>query len=215
MAEDRVTGEKQRVTFTWEDDPNQVITFDATPNENHSSNAEPTDHPIEAGSDASDHIRKLPDELGLLGVVTDTPLQKSGNPIEPASTGGDVNQRAISAYDFLYLTQDRGKLVRIFTKLRDYRNMSITALNITRDKDTSRIINGKIQLREIKIAVTEQVEAPTPAASAAPSRRRKRKQGKKSKQKETEANKGKSKTVALRLADKAGALDLGSLLSAP
>ena len=215
MAEDRVTDEKQRVTLTWEDDPNQVITFDATPNENHSSNTEPTDHPIEAGSDTTDHLRNLPDELGLLGVVTDTPLPKSGNPIEPANTGGDVNQRATSAYVFLSQTKDQGKLVRVFTKLRDYRNMAITSLNITRDKDSSRIINGEIQLREILIAVTEQVEAPTPAASAAPARRRKRKQGKKSKKKETEANKGKASTITLKLAKKTGLTDLGSALSAP
>lgn len=200
MAEDRVTQEKQRVTMAWEDDDTQKITFDATPNENHTSAAEPTDHPVESGGDFTDHIRNLPDELGLLGVVSDLPLQKKATPIEAASTGGDVIQRAISAYDFLFRTKSNGKLLSVFTKLRGYRNMAITSLNVTRDAQSSRIINGEIQLREIIIAVTEQVAAPVPAE---PTRRRRRKQGKKTKEETSEANKEKGSSVLIKLIEKA------------
>jgi len=196
MAKDQTTDKKQRVTLTWESDANQVITFDAAITENHSSNTEVTDHPVESGVDITDHLKRLPDELSLVGVVTDDPLvvDRSVN-ATPANTGGDSNQRAVSAYAFLRLSKDRGKLVRVFTRLRDYRNMAITSLNVTRDAGSSRSISAEIELREILIAVTEQVEAPTPAVTAAPARRRKRKQGKQNAKAETDANKGKARSA--------------------
>ena len=200
MAEDRTTDQKQRVTITWESDANQVVTFDATMSESHESTTEITDHPVEDGADITDHLKRMPDEFSLTGIVTDDPLvvERSTN-ATAANTGGDPNQRAVSAYVFLRTAKDQGRLVRVFTKLRDYRNMAIASLTVDRDKGNSRILEADITLREIVIAVTEQVEAPTPAKTAAPARRRKRKQGKKTKKGETDANKKKSQSVADKL----------------
>lgn len=204
MSTDRVTDKKQPVTLTWEDDENQVITFDATISEIHSASAEVTSHPVEKGIDITDHIRRMPDELNITGIVTDTPLVVTTQDQEasPASTGGDRNQRAISAYEFLIQSKDEGRLINVFTKLRDYRNMAMVSINVVRDANESRIIRATIELREILIAVTEQVEAPIPIKTAAPARRGKRKQGKKTKEGETESNKAKSRSVLDKFIEK-------------
>ena len=202
MANDRTTDQKQPVTFTLEDDPSQILTFDATLAEGHKGTASVTDHPVENGVDFTDHIRRMPNSLTITGVVTDAPLvvERSVN-ATPANTGGDPNQRAVSAYQFLLVAKDRGKLIRVFTRLRDYRNMAIISLSVPRTAGESRIIRAEIELREILVAVTEQVEAPTPIA---PTRRRKSKKGKQAKKKENEKNKEKAKnqSVASRLAGK-------------
>lgn len=198
---DETTAVKRKVFLSWEEDVGQSIEFDATLNENHDSNSEPSDFPIESGSDATDHIRRLPEEFSLLGIVSDDPIiVNRSTEAEAASTGGDPNRRAKSAYDWLLQTKDQAKLVRVFTRLRDYRNMAITGISVVRDSENSRVIRANVSLREIRIAVTEQVEAPEPALKAAPARRRKRKQGKKTKKAETDANKAKSRSIASRLA---------------
>ena len=213
---DRTTGQKQPVTLTWEDDEDQIVTFDATISEKHQSNSEVTDHPIETGASIVDHIRRMPEELSLTGVVTDDPLvvDRTVN-ATPASTGGDSDQRAVSSYNFLLQSKDQGRLIRVFTKLRDYRNMVIVSLSVTRDARESRIVRAELTLREVMIANTEQVEAPTPAATAAPKRRRKRNQGKKTKKEASDAQKRKSRTGAARIADATGAQGFFNQLGLP
>ncbi len=194
MADDRVTDQRQRVIISWKDDETQEIEFDAVLTESHRSAAEITDHPVENGVDLTDHIRRTAEELRLTGVVTDDPLVKDrSTEATAASTGGDPGQRAGSAYNFLIQTKDQTKLVNVVTKLRNYRNMVIQTLNVTRDAQTSRILQAEIGLREILIAVTEQVTAPEPAITAAPKRQRVRKRGKRTKKAEGEANKTKAR----------------------
>lgn len=201
MAHEETSDVKQPVTLTWESDANQVIVFDATLREGHTSRSQLTAYPIESGADHTDHIRRLPDELSLEVVVTDDPLvvDRQAN-ATPANTGGDAKQRAVSAYNFLVEVKDKGRLVRIFTTLRDYRNMAIESIDVIRDVGTSRIVQANLELREILIAVTEQVDAPTPSVTrAAPSRNKKKNRGKKNKDKTSDANKAKSTSVAQKL----------------
>ncbi len=72
--------------------------------------------------------------------------------------------------------------------------MVIQSLKVTRTADESRIIRAIITLREINVAVTEQVDAPKPRFKT---KRRRTKQGKKTTTEESDANKAKAKkTVA-------------------
>lgn len=200
MAVDATTDEKQPVTITWETDPNQVIAFDATIRESHTGRSQLTAYPIETGADHTDHIRRLPDELSLEAVVTDSPIARDGGEVVPANTGGDKIQRATSAYNFLVQIKDQGRLVSVFTTLRTYRNMAIESIDVSRDVSTSRMVQANIQLREILVATTEEVEAPTPSVTrAAPARNKKVNQGKKNKGKTSEANKAKTRDTSLAL----------------
>lgn len=202
---DRTNNQRQRVIVSWEENASEVIEFDAVVIENHRGSAEVTDHPVENGVDFTDHIRRLQDELIISGVVTDTPVVvDAANNATAPNTGGDPKERAVGAYRFLQQTKDQAKLVQIMTKLREYRNMAITVLNVTRDAETSRIIQADISFREIIIAVTEQVEAPIPSpVTAAPARNQKRPQGKRTKQEETEANKEDTRSLSAQLFDAA------------
>lgn len=187
----------QHVSLTWESDANQFILFDATLNETHTGRSQLTAFPIEKGADHTDHIRRLPDELSLIGAtVTDSPLVKEDQEVVPANTGGDVRQRATSAYNFLMQTKDQGRLVSVFTTLRTYRNMAIESIDVSRDKGTSRIVQANIQLREILVAITERVDAPVPAD---PVKKRKVKRGKQNTEEASEANKAKARDTSLAI----------------
>lgn len=161
------------------DAPDVAITFDATVSSTHSGDAEITDHPVEEGSDITDHIRRNPERLELNASVTDTPVKllpalRAG----PAVSGGSLNKRSKEAWDALVQLKDEGALVNVATKLRDYENMAITNLAVTQDKDTSNVINARISLRQIIIATTESQPVTEPINQ---SRKRKQNLGKKTK----------------------------------
>jgi len=190
---DSITGKKQKVALTIQDDNTQVLEFDATLSETHIGNAMTTDHPVEDGADMTDHIQRVPEELQLVGIVSDTPvLFLASVRAKPSVPGGDTRNRAQDAYGFVKRIKDAGKLVQVSTTLRDYANMAITGMSTIRDKDTSRIVEMAISLREILIATTEQVAAPEPETKQ---RRKKTKQGKKTKKPETEANKDQARSI--------------------
>jgi hypothetical protein len=190
---DRITGSRQKVAITIQDDPNQILEFDAVLNENHVGNANTSDHPVEAGADLTDHIQRTPEELQLVGVVTDTPLVFLASiRAEPSIPGGDPQNRAQDSYGFLKAIKDAGQLVQVTTTLRDYANMAITGLSVIRDKDKGKSVEAALSLREILIATTEQVEAPEPTN---PPRKKKTDQGKKQKKAETAANQQQSSSI--------------------
>jgi hypothetical protein len=190
---DRITGERQKVAIALQEKPDQVLEFDACLNETHTGSASTTDHPVEAGADMTDHIRREPEELQLVGMVSDTPLLFLASFRAQASVpGGDPQNRAQDAYGFIKTIKDSGQLVQVTTTLRDYANMALVSLSVVRDKDKGKVVEMSITLREIVIATTEQVEAPTPANAA---RGKKSKQGKKQKGAETAANQAQSSSI--------------------
>jgi len=163
------------VRVAWESDPSQIVVFDATPSELHDGSSTATSFPIE-GSSGSDHITREPDQLSLTGIVSNDPINAEDD--LPASTGGSSINRAESAYAFVREAKDNGRLVRVFTSLRDYRSMAILSLKVQRDSGGSNVVNMQITLKEIITSKTRQVEAPTPAKSTAPARNRKKSKGK-------------------------------------
>lgn len=190
---DRITGERQKVAIAIQDNPNQFLEFDACLSETHVGNAVTTDHPVEAGADMTDHIRRTPEELQVVGMVTDTPLVFLASlRADPSIPGGDPQNRAQDAYGFVKGIKDAGQLVQVTTTLRDYANMAIIGLSVIRDKEKSKVAEMALSLREIVIATTEQVEAPEPTNT---SRGKKRKQGKKQKGAETAANQAQASSL--------------------
>jgi hypothetical protein len=190
---DRITGQQQRVSITLEEDTTRVLSFDAAISETHIGNAATTDHPVEDGADMTDHIQRTPEELQIVGIVSDTPvLFLASLRAQPAVTGGDSKDRAKDAYTFIKEIKDGGKLVQVSTSLRDYTNMAVVGLSVIRDKETSRVVEMALSLREILIATTEQVAAPEPETDA---RKKQTKQGKKTKQPETEANQTQARSL--------------------
>lgn len=101
--------ERDGVTITDPETGNSVI-VDADLIQNHRLSANVTSHPVEVGSDITDHVRPEPEEYNLTGIITNTPAKVLGVVVtDPANlnatistTLGDYNQsRAKIAYDIL------------------------------------------------------------------------------------------------------------------
>ncbi len=159
----------RRVSFTA--DTTGVIEFDAVLNETHAKTNEVTTHPIETGSNVTDHIRTTPDELEINGVVSNTPLQFFGtaaaeqllNIATAAVTpNSDPTTRAGEAYRRLRQIMDDGELVTVFTTLREYTNMAIVSMNVTRNAQNGRVLNATMRLREVISVAAQQQSVPVP-----------------------------------------------------
>lgn len=62
-----------------------TIEFDATPREQHTASAVPTEHPVEKGPNISDHVRPELDKLTVDVHVTNTPTRVPGSNLDGAS----------------------------------------------------------------------------------------------------------------------------------
>lgn len=141
----------------------EAIVFDASVSETHSKAVDVTDHPVEVGSDISDHVRKKPDELSVNVIVTNhPPILLASLRATPISGFGDPSTRAEDAFAFLESIHDAGKLVQFTTTFKVYRNMIITSLSIPRDAARGNVADIQMSLREIIIATTLQVDPPVP-----------------------------------------------------
>jgi len=137
-----------------------AIEFDASVNETHTGSAEATQFPVEEGADITDHIRRLPEELSINVITSNSPIFVDLNDAPRIEGASSVVTRAEATYTFLKTAKDNGSLVSFVTTLRRYRSMYIQTLSCSRDAATSDIVNINLTLREIIIATTQQVAAP-------------------------------------------------------
>lgn len=174
-------GAKTRVSFHPTAFPTEILEFDASLSETHTGNAEATSHPVETGSDITDHVRRMPEELQINGIVTDDPIVvlRTFN-AKPSVVGGSLDSRVSDAEEILRLWKNEGRPLSINTTLRNYTNMVITGFSVTRDKDSGRLLNASLTLREIITATTQTVAPPEPKTGKE-SRKTKTKKGKQTK----------------------------------
>jgi hypothetical protein len=143
-----------------------LIQFDASLTERYSRTKEVTAHPVESGADITDHTRTLPKEIEIHGWVSDDPIifLKSLR-ATPSVLGGNPLTRAFDAWTELNRIMDEESTVKVVTELDEFDSMVLTNIDVTKDKDTGRILDATITLREIVIATTEVTEAPEPTQS--------------------------------------------------
>ncbi len=140
-----------------------VLTLDASLEETHTSASEVTEHPVEEGTNISDHIRRLPETLVINGVVTNHPLFLLPSFTAPSPIQGDnltLSDRVKAAYDKLKEIHDAGTVVKVVTSLRDYTNMAITGFSVLRNAASGDVLNATISMREILTARAEAPETP-------------------------------------------------------
>ncbi len=145
------------------------IQLDASVRETHTSSAQVTEHPVEDGSNISDHVIQRPDSITIEGVVSNTTLvfPQGLGLIAPAmslarTVDGITNDLAQTAYLGL-LELIKGKqsglarsisLVKIVTKLRTYENMIIENVTVNRDSSSANALFFTCTAREIKVVKT-------------------------------------------------------------
>lgn len=146
-----------------------VVQFDASVSETHSRECQLTDHPVEDGVTITDHIRRTPEKIDVTGIVTNHPIifLASLQAVSPLTNDlSPVTDRAELAYAELRESMDRGDLMTVVTSLREYENMAITSMSVTRDAPNGNVLNCTLSLREVVVAKTETVAAPVPAKAA-------------------------------------------------
>ncbi len=113
-----------------------------------------TTNPIESGADIIDHVIKVPVNLTLEGVITDTPLGAAafaniGNAIGGAIdsltglVGSSESQglsRSQQGYKMLVDLLKKRELISIKTKLSEYDNLVFQSIIVNQDKNTSRAV---------------------------------------------------------------------------
>lgn len=151
-----------------------TITLDVSLSEQHASEVEITDHPVESGTNISDHARPKPDTLVIEGMVSNDPLPQPSSttfthtvPGDPGGIRGNVTfasriddpdlTRAGQAYQDLLDLKNAGKLITVVTALRSYANMMVRSLSVPRDPHTGQILKFSITLTEVRIASLQTV----------------------------------------------------------
>lgn len=149
-----------------------LVTLDAAVEIRHKRANEITKHPVEQGSDVSDHIRHTPDSVEITGMITNTPLVflaslNASSPVADDTTL--VADRAARADREFRRAMDDGDLLTVVTTLHIYKNMVITDYSVVKDKDSGNILDFTIGLDEVIIVQTQTVAAPVPRnASSGP-----------------------------------------------
>lgn len=144
-----------------------VVQFDASLSETHSITASITQHPVETGSDITDHYRGNPDTLSMDVVVSDTPIRffSIANPASPVvDPERQTGKRSIDAYERLKAFIDEASVVDIFTTLRTYKNMALESYSVIRDAQTGNTLRASLKFREV-ITVDTETEQVKPSVS--------------------------------------------------
>jgi hypothetical protein len=185
-----------------------VVQFDCSVSEQHTDEAEISEHPIEDGGVISDHIVDLPSGLVLNGLVTNTPIVwlaslNAKSPIEGDSS--NPKDRVQTAYDELRRVKREGERVTVVTSLRVYPNMAIKNISVVRNTQTGNILDSTITLRQLDIVKTLSADLPEPLNSGNAEKSDKGRLGKKD---ASDATEGSENVSAL----KQGADFVGNLL---
>ena len=148
-----------------------VVFLDAAVTETHTKRNEIPSHPVESGADISDHVRRVPEEIIINGLVSNHPIAilaslTAASPIQGDT--GPIGDRAGEAYKQLRELMDNAELIEVITGLRDYSNMIISGLRVEREAATGNVINVTITCREVILVELETVDAPENLASKAP-----------------------------------------------
>lgn len=121
--------------------------FDAFTKENHVGSVRVTEHPVQGGSNISDHAYNLPDKLTIEVLVSDS--------VQPIVSGqfASGKTKSISAYEVLRKLKEKRVLVSVRTRLHYYTNMIIEGMNVSDDYKSANSLKGTVSLRQVMMAV--------------------------------------------------------------
>jgi Dit-like phage tail protein len=150
--------------------------IDCSLNETHTLNSEATEFPVESGADLTDHIRQLPVEVLIEGMVSDTPIGAMATirDGEALTLGeGEIADAVLpsdAAIAHLERIWSRRQPVTIQTGLgarrgssggKVYERMAMTELEIPRDPATGNAVRFTAKFRQINIVTNERTTVPT------------------------------------------------------
>jgi hypothetical protein len=137
-----------------------TVEFDANLSEGHSWTAEITSNPVEVGADITDHIRNLPDQVTLVGFVTNTPFLQAAETGNNQTIDGGGEDRVDAVIGKLSDLKEKRSTLQVFTKYLVYTDMAIKSIDFTRDASNTNAIIFTIQFQKIAFANTQTVDVP-------------------------------------------------------
>jgi len=111
------------------------VFVDVVISEEHESEMEIAEHPVEKGAKISDHAWRLPYRVTL----------------ESAISG----ERAVASYQQLLAVQAAAEPFSLVTGLKVYNDMLIKRITATRDRENARVLKFEAELQEVVIVSTE------------------------------------------------------------
>ncbi len=121
--------------------------FDAFTKENHVGSVRVTEHPVQGGSNISDHAYNLPDKLTIEVLVSDS--------VQPIVSGqfASGKTKSISAYEVIRKLKEKRVLVSVRTRLHYYTNMIIENMSVSDDYKSANSLRCTVSLRQVMMAV--------------------------------------------------------------
>ncbi len=145
---------------------------DCTMTEEHSSEIQVTEHPVEDGSDVTDNARPKPDMLSIEGFISETPFGTFWGNYDPANGGAETTQgyqfpnqvggdplpplgRAQAAFDLLRRLKDESEPISVTTALHYYPTMLIESLRFPRDVEIGDSLKISIRFKAVRFVTSE------------------------------------------------------------
>lgn len=116
------------------------LSFDLVMSESHNMESDVSSHPIEDGSEVSDHIHNKMEFGQMTCLISNFTLKRPGL----------VSNRAQDAFDLLTRLWKKRELFTLTTVLRVYTDIAITSLQVERSSDTGEALVIAIAFRQVK-----------------------------------------------------------------
>ncbi len=140
--------------------------IDAAPTESHTFDSTVTEHPIEEGSDVTDHVRVRPDRVSIEGIVSNTPIGEVKAIRDSESPFAGEILPAPDAYAYLKQIRANREPVTVDTSLEKYENMILTSLVVPQNAQTGDAFRFRATFQEIQIVKTERASRRVAVARA-------------------------------------------------
>lgn len=127
----------------------QAIRLDLSESESHRFESRVTQLPVEDGSSMTDHIQNAPDSVTLQGFVTNSPIQ------ELVESGPRNGETAFEALERIHRTREP---VRVFTTLKEYKDMALVSLDVPKGPDTGDALRFSATFQNIRKVSSQVVQ---------------------------------------------------------
>ena len=138
------------------------LAIDCTVTETHTATSSVTSHPVESGSDITDHIRPEPLQLSITGIVSDTPIgsKQINRAISAGGTSIQIRQLETptsatgfgrSAWAKLDAIRVAAKPVKVVTRDKTYESMALVSLSVPKEAKTGGALYFTAQFKQVRI----------------------------------------------------------------
>lgn len=130
---------------------NPFVEMDATVEIAHNFTARVSEHPVEVGSDISDHVRPENPEFNIKGYVSNHHIMD----VQGGNVLGNFGKRTQIAYDTLKTMFNNSSLFTLVTEFESFSNCVISELNIPVTADKAEAVEINLKVRQLRIVGVE------------------------------------------------------------